>query len=189
MQENIKLKLSPPWVTYVNKLIALFGQDPEITIKVVENGIKIYVDNEEKALLLTKWLPFGKDFGNYALSITVYPPNSIADEQNLPSKLKLAAEIENLPIDRQFDLVFAKNPVYSFSHRVEGLFFNDVVYVVFKNEVVQFFNDNLNDIYGNVSTLYENLAREIFEYIPNNQVVFFCTDIKDESLRGERQWP
>lgn len=185
MQENLKLKLSPPWVTYVNKLIALFGQDPEITIKVIDSHVKIYVDNEEKALLLTKWLPFGKDFGNYALSITVYPPN----EQNLPSKLKLTAEIEDLPLDRQFDLVFAKNPVYSFSYRVEGLFSNDITYVVFKNEVVQFFNDNLNDIYGNISTLYENIARDILEYIPDNQVVFFCTDVKDESLRGERQWP
>lgn len=189
MQENIKLKLSPPWVTYVNKLIALFGQDPEITIKVTDSDVNIYVDNEEKAFLLTKWLPFRKDFGNYSLSITVYPSNSTTDEQNLASKLKLTAEIENLPVDRQFDLVFAKNPVYSFSHRVEGLFFNDIVYVVFKNEVVQFFNDNLNDIYGNVSTLYENIARDIFEYIPDNQVVFFCTDIKDDSLRGERQWP
>lgn len=189
MQENIKLKLSPPWVTYVNKLIALFDQDPEITIKVTNNFVQIYVDNEEKALLLTKWLPFGKQFGNYSLSIAVYPPNIATDEQSLSSKLKLSAEIENLPLDRQFDLVFAHNPVYSFSYRVEGLFLNDVVYVVFKNEVVQFFNDNLNDIYGNISTLYENIARDIFEGVFDNQIVFFCTDVKDESLRGERQWP
>ncbi len=188
MQENIKLKLSPPWVTFVNKLLALFGQDPEITIKVINDDVKIYVDNEEKAFLLTKLLPFKVDFGNYSLSILVYPPNLATDEQKFSSKLKLTAEIENLPLDRQFDLIFAKNPVYSFSHRVEGLFFNDIVYVVFKNEVVQFFNDNLNDIYGNVSTLYENIAKDIFKYI-DNQVVFFCTDIKDDSLRGERQWP
>lgn len=185
MQENIKLKLSPPWVTYVNKLIALFGQDPEITIKVIGSHVKICVDNEEKALLLTKWLPYGKNFGNYSLVITVYPSN----EQESSSKLKLAGEMEDLPLDRQFDLVFAKNPVYSFSYRVESLFSNDITYVVFKNEVVQFFNDNLNDIYGNVSTLYENIAREIFEDVSDNQVAFFCTDIKDESLRGERQWP
>ena len=186
MQENIKLKLSPPWVTYVNKLIALFGQDPEITIKVVGSHIKINVDNEEKALLLTKWLPYGKNFGNYNITLAVYPPNIAADKEELNSRLKLSTEIENLPLDRQFDLVFAHNPVYSFSHRTEGLFFNDVVYVVFKNEVVQFFNDNLNDIYGNVSTLYENIARDIFNF---EDIVFFCTDIKDESLRGERQWP
>jgi len=27
---NIKLKLSPPWVTYVNEIKALFENDPDI---------------------------------------------------------------------------------------------------------------------------------------------------------------
>lgn len=52
-------------------------------------------------------------------------------------------------------------------------------YVVFKNCVVQFFNDNLNDPHGVVSTLYENIADEIFKDIqfPNDGVAF-CTDIE-----------
>ena len=40
----------------------------------------------------------------------------------------------------------------------DGYWFVDITYVIFKNCVVQFFNDNLNDAHGLISTLYQNIA-------------------------------
>lgn len=61
-------------------------------------------------------------------------------------------------------------------------------YVVFKNCVVQFFNDNLNDIYGNISTLYQDIAREIFADA-EWEGVFYCTDVETHVAGMKRDWP
>ena len=53
---------------------------------------------------------------------------------------------------------------------------NPLHYVVFKNRVVQYWSDNLGDINGNTSTLYENIARDVFGETDN---VCFNTDTKD----------
>ena len=87
--------------------------------------------------------------------------------------------------------MFKNNPVFSFVHKVEGIYGFNAIYVVFKNKVVQYFNDNLNDIYGNTSTLYEDIARDIFENnIPVNNNVFYCTDVVDNKLKKPLgEWP
>ena len=50
-------------------------------------------------------------------------------------------------------------------------------YVVFKPEIVQFYDDNLASYYGVKTTLYEDIAREIFDQNSGN--VFFCTGNKE----------
>ena len=82
----------------------------------------------------------------------------------------------------------AGNPIVSYVEHIEVLS-NPIDYIVFEKEVVQYFNDNLGDIHGVESTLYEDLAREVFE---EHDGVFFCTDIDDyqaglEAPLGE--WP
>lgn len=52
---------------------------------------------------------------------------------------------------------------------------NSFTYVVFEKEVVQYWNDNLADYNGLTSTLYQDLAKEIFEDA-NLDGVYFCTD-------------
>ena len=43
---------------------------------------------------------------------------------------------------------------------------------VFAKEVVQYWNDSLSDPYGKVSTLYQDIAKDIFE---DTDGVMFCT--------------
>lgn len=175
----IRLKLSPPWVTYANMLIKLFGQDPDIKIKYDENQgvLKLFVENDEKAVLLSKFLPCVKKFGNITLGVDVIPANKKLD-------YNFGDEVS---IKDAFDIIFKNNPVYSFSYEVKGLFNNSIIYVVFVKEVVQFFNDNLNDIYGNVNTLYQTIAETIFEdcsYDLHN--VFYCTA---SDIAATTEWP
>jgi hypothetical protein len=64
-----------------------------------------------------------------------------------------------------FETAFSGNPAFAYvvAPAQDGYNYIDFTYVVFKNCVVQFFNDNLNDCHGLISTLYQDIAEEIFE--------------------------
>lgn len=158
-----KLRLSPPWYKFVNEVSLLFKEDEEVHIIYDEENydLKLYVDNENKAAALAELLPEKKEFGNVTLTIEVVPCNAA-------HKLTKVVNPELL-----YETAFNGNPVLSFIHRVSGIFVNDIVYVVFKNKVVQYFNDDLGDVYGQCSTLYQEIAKDLFPAVEN---VYFCTD-------------
>ena len=120
-------------------------------------------------------LPSLKMFGNVCLGITVIPDNNFAE-------LPLNVATEDL-----FNMAFDRNPVFAFTKSITGIFSNTLTYVVFKNRVVQFFNDNLNDIYGNISTLYQEIASDIFA--DKVEGVCFCTDIEEKVGVPLGEWP
>lgn len=199
MLSQVRLKLSPPWVTYVNKLKALFGEDPEINI--VHNAddlndevsVYLYVDNQEKADALSKLLPITKCFGNVLLNIYVVPPNATEEGEptvELLQNIRILGNIKSLAssIGEVFNTAFKGNPAYAFSYRVDSVLC-DITYIVFKNCVVQFFNDNLNDLHGNLSTLYQDIAAEIFEDLRISKNVFFCTDVEHKVGKPLGEWP
>ena len=172
-----RLKLAPPWITYVNKVQAMFGADPEIRI-VYDNDeveLKIYVEDSAKADAMQRLLPYYKTFGNAELGIKIIPANNKIDLGTVTNK-------------ELFDIAFARNPVYAFSQEVVGILTNTLTYVVFKNKVVQFFNDNLDDIHGLVSTLYQDIADELFEE-SDLYGVFYNTDIEEKAGMPLGEWP
>ncbi len=165
---NLKLKLSPPWTTYVNEVNALFGEDPDINITYDNSKMKLalYVKGAEKAAAISQLMPLEKRFGNISLKIFVIPENG--------GKLHLIKDKESI-----FFYAFENNPVLSLILTTPSdLWGFNSVYVVFKNKVVQFFNDNLKDIRGNMSTLYQNIAEDVFEEMYG---VSYCTDIPEEN--------
>lgn len=155
-----KMKLSPPWITFVNKIKALFDGDPDIKFQYDEDeySLKIFVEDAEKADALMKLLPTQKEFGNVVLKIAVIP----ADD-----------EIDYLDLFRS---AFKGNPNVSDITSVELPAGGLLNFVVFKKEVVQFFNDDTSDLHGVCSTLNENSAREVFG--ESYDTVYFCTDVK-----------
>lgn len=154
-----KVKLAPPWITLFNEIKAMFGNDPDITVEYNEdnNDIRLYVNGQEKADAITQLLPTERKYGNVVVKVTVVPANKLGKE-----KLSL------------FRKAFEGNPAFSYVKDIPGVF--SVSYVVFKNKVVQFFDDNLGDINGNRSTLYEEIARDIFEDVAG---IYFCTDVEE----------
>jgi len=154
------LNLSSPWVNYYRMINALFGNDPEIKIVFTENDntIRLFVSNAAKADALTQLIPPQKTFGNVTLNVIVIPANEVD------------ASFSSL-----FEIAFKDNPVFAFSKTVQGIMSNPISYVVFKNEVVQYYTDDLGDIYGNRSTLYQDIAKEVFG---SQDGVFFCTDVE-----------
>ena len=155
-----KLRLSPGWDIYYRKLSALFGRDDEVRIVYDEtnDNIKLYVDNVNKADALAQLLPIEKEFGSVTLTIEVIPCNT---------------KTKKTRCETVYHDAFDGNPILSYIKVVEGVFSNNITYVVFNREVIQYFNDSLADIHGMCSTLAQDIAREVFE---DAEGVFFCTD-------------
>ena len=154
-----KIKLSPPWLSFFRKLEALFKGDPEITLRYIEDpiAVKIYVDNPYKAAALSELLPQSRNFGGTIIYVDVVPCN----EDTKPSKATL------------FKTAFEGNPAFGYMIDLEDVFVNPIHYCVFAKEVVQYWDDNLSDPHGKVSTLYQDIAKDIFE---DTDEVIFCTD-------------
>ena len=179
---DIRLKISPPWVIYVRKLEALFDGDPMIAFNVdynAENGpsVVLSTNDGEKAAALAKLLPEEIIYGGVKLSIWVDCPN-------MPN----LAFPDNKVL---FETAFKGNPAfaYAIAPAQEGYNWYPMVYVVFKNSVVQFFADNLNDCHGVISTLYQDLAEEIFGS-GDITGVYFNTDIDRGNLgKPLGDWP
>jgi len=157
-----KLNLSAPWVEFYYEVEAMFKHDPQVHVVYDEDHYELYlyVDEAAKAAALEKLLPAEKEFGNVKLKISVVPAN-----------LENVDEIRDI-----YSVAFYGNPALSFIKNIHGVFANNMKYVVFRKEVVQYWVDDLGDIYGQRSTLYQEIAKDIFE---EHDGVFFCTDAED----------
>lgn len=159
-----KVALSAPWVTYAREIGAMFDDDPAIKVEYDEENVevKLYVEGVKKADAISQLLPVEKAFGGVKLKITIIPAN------------------ETLSANKQKQLfldAFEGNPAFETAVAVEGVFSNPITYVVFRKKVVQYYNDDLGDINGICSTLYQDIAKNIFE--GQTQGIYFCTDTKD----------
>ena len=177
---DVRLKISPPWITYIHKVQALFDGDPQIACNCNFGGsapsIVFACNNGDKVTALQMILPEEISFGNIKLKVVV---------DGVPSNRVFTSKVE------LFDTVFKGNPAYAYSvcPVEEGYQWIGTTYVVFNNCVVQFAADNLNDCHGVISTLYETIADELLTG-PATEGVLFNTNVERAGLGmplGE--WP
>lgn len=179
---SVRTKLSPPWIWYVNLLEQLFDPDPLIAFNFDYQGddgpvVTLATTDPDKAAALDKLLPEVKTFGNVKLSIMIDSPT--ISNRAFPRAKEL------------FETAFKGNPIFkgAISPCDDGYYYFDFTYVLFKKAVVQFFNDNLNDAHGIVSTLYQDIASIVFEEA-NLPGVYYCTDTSDDALgKPLGEWP
>ena len=156
-----KVKLSPPWDIFYREINAMFMRDPEVRVMYDEEALtlKLYVSNDDKADALMQVLPPQKTFGNVTLQIEVVPANDIV----------------NGSASQLWTRVFFGNDAVNDIREVKGIAgLPDMTFVLFRKEVVQYYTDNLRDLHGITSTLYQTIANDIF-LIPDG--VYFCTDV------------
>lgn len=157
--KNENVSISAPWYTYYREIYALLGTDPAIKIDFDDEKmvLTLYVTGDAKATALAHLLPAEKEFGLIKMKIIIIPGNE-----------------KKQKVDYLAD-AFSGNPILSYIFRVpiDVTQSNPMSYVAFRNEVVQYYNDNLGDPHGNVSTLSEILARDVFG---EGDGVFYCTD-------------
>lgn len=158
-----KLKMLSPWVVFYREVDAMFKQDEDVKVIYDEEAqsLKIFVDNTSKADALSQILPQEKGFGNVTLMIEVIPANYI-----------LQTSKEDL-----FRRAFLGNSAVVFVETTKEMpGFPPVTHIVFTKTVVQYFTDNLFDYYGVTSTLYQDIAKDIFI---NTEGVYFSTDVNE----------
>lgn len=148
------VKISPPWITYTNSVKAIFEKDPhvEVTYSNEDATLFLLIEGTEKFNAISALLPREKTFGNVTLTIDIEQKDNQLGNADL---FKAAFNGNEALVDfESFDTPFGPQH-----------------YAIFKKEVVQFYDDNLGDINGLKSTLYENIAREIF----GDLSVHYCT--------------
>jgi len=173
-----KVNLAAPWTTCYRQFQAFFKNDPSVKVEYNSNGpeIKLYVECPQKAEALTQLLAPTRTYGNVTLKITVIPANAPCGDlmEMVDDIARIKAAIHgNKAVSEVVDIKqeFITNPL---------------TYVVFKREVVQFFNDNLSDLHGLTSTLYQDLAEAIFtEHVG----VCFCTTANTGLGAPLGEWP
>ena len=168
------MNLVSPWVEYYRQVEALFKEDPFVDVVYDDSktALNLYVsENTTKAGVIAgairTLLPETKEFGNVNLYINVYPNN----EDVFTSMFK---SIDKNVIESAFTrnaAVIGIKTVY-----LQGKPFT---YVIFKREVVQYFTDDIGDIHGIHSTLYQNIANGVLNDHPG---IFFCTDTQNGDL-------
>ena len=153
------VKLSAPWEKFARELTAMFDKDPDVIVSPLrdegdDKRIRVFVTGHDKCNAIGMILPQKQTFGGVTVHISVHESNKV---------------MNTIDLYRQ---AFSGNEAVSFVEECEvsGGKFN---YVVFKPYVVQFFNDNIGNIYGMESMLMEDVARDVFN---SESGIFFCTD-------------
>lgn len=177
---DVRLKLLSPWVIFFKKVSALFDGDPQLTCAMNYDGptpsIVISCSNGDKVTALQQILPESINYGGVELDICI---------DGTPSNRAFLNKKE------LFETAFENNPVFAYAFSpVEDVYnWFDMTYVVFKNCVVQFFADNLNDCHGVISTLYQDIASDVLTG-PSTQGVYFNTDIERGAVgKPLGEWP
>lgn len=169
------LKMISPWVKYYREVDAMFKNDPEVHVVYDEDEmeLKIYVDDQVKGEAIEMLLPNEKVYNtdtvgvNIALKISVVPCNT--------SVRKTFNRSDDDPkyYSKLFHAAFCGNQAFCDVIPIEGVFGFNAAYVIFTKEVVQYYSDNIGDYFGLISTLYQDIALDIFKELPG---VFYCTD-------------
>lgn len=155
-----EVKLSPPYVTFYNALEAMFSGDEAYHLSPLDDATKsctLTTDNRMKYILLKENLKTEfPEFGESGLTINLEYVGRDGMDAN-----ELAA-------------IFSTNPHFSYLFESKGGPF-PFASCVFKNEVIQYHNDNLFDPHSYKSDLAENIVKGLFK-----TRCFVSTDIKSE---------
>ena len=158
-----KVMLEAPWETWCKELKAMFEHDNDIAVSEIyepENGmdtdyaVAVMVHNHEKFLALDRLMPRMKSFGNVTLGIDLF------DEEN-----------NEVDVASLFRALFKGNPIVDSIQTRTDQTGTDWNYVLFKPDVIQFFDDDISDYNGLWSGLAEDIARDVFD----GRGVCFCT--------------
>lgn len=140
-----KVSLSPPWITKTEELRALFGADPDIDVEYNDEAKEVIIEsvNTFKIMALQKILVPSVTFGDVTLTIKCLVKDG--SEGDVESLIKTA---------------FTGNPHFS-QVITAPTPYGEQVYALFKKEVIQFYNDDTSDYYGNWNGLSEDILRNV----------------------------
>lgn len=154
--------IEAPWYNYYKKIYNLFSVDIEVTVDedLTENEdgnfeFTISSKNAVKLEAIEAILGYGRVFGNVKVLIKYGYENM--KEENYSETYKKA---------------FSGNPLFKEVIDIEMPFHGKSSYVVFKKDIITFYDDNLSDYRGNNHYIVADLVKDVVA----NTKLFICTE-------------
>jgi hypothetical protein len=153
--------LSPPWYTVRSMLNGTVGASPCVEVgqvNVDQNPYTLDVTacSNKVASSLAVILRRHWRFGNVQLKVRVLDPTGKEVKPRIqPGPDPVAA------IRARFETALADNPLFSMILENQGVLDPHNFWVETKKEVIQFFNDDLSDYYGNKNVVAENAFADV----------------------------
>lgn len=147
-------------ITYVHQVEQFFKYDKDVNVVYsdTDNILDLYVNSAKKSFALNILMPKTVTSNKNIITINVI---SLYDE----IKCKLS-DIE------LYNEAFLNNPIHVDTRSV--LYYpRNLIYILFRPEIIKFYDDDLKNYNGYHHMLYEDIARNIFVQKDN---VFFCTN-------------
>lgn len=177
--------LSPPWITYFNEIQFSIGADPKVTVGPLisvddDYIILVTVTGNEKAKAIATLLNPAVNFGNINVNVVVSNrEGQIASPFPCP--------LDAFEIAHYFQVALGGNPFFEdvvVKPQLPGG--PNVVYPVFKPEVIQFFNDDIS----NLCNTFVAVAADVFKDVIQNTIcdvpILFSTSCGGTSVASER---
>lgn len=158
--------MQSPWVTTYGKIRSLFQNDPDLKISNLSGdheGVYTFAitsANVTKLTAIEKILKNEFVFGNVTLQVKFIYDDSEDDEKITANDFKNA---------------FNGNSIVRDVKTVKNPFGDEQTFVMFGKDVIQFYNDDLTDLYGNFNGLSEDIAREVFN--KTDASINYMTDV------------
>ncbi|WP_088832129.1 hypothetical protein [Paenibacillus tyrfis] len=166
------VQLSPPQNIYFSKILNSVGNDPLVQVnplrQVSSNRflITVRVRGNRKARALATLLVLNKRIGNILIQVRIL--NSKGDLIR-----PIRRSFNRFEIARLYRIAFRTNRLFSFA--VSRTLPVRAVFPVFKAKVVQFFADNLADLFRNLNEVAAFVFRDVLKQKFKNIAINFST--------------
>lgn len=173
MTEEKKMPgLSPPWYTLWNKIKYSIGNDTAVTVNQLDTKsspyiVPITVADHDKAVAIASVMILRHQMGNITVDVQVKDgAGKIVSPETPESAEKLAELLKKALGDNAWFVEVVVMPSFQ----------RGVVFPVFKKAVIQFFNDDLSDLYRNYNNVVGFVFREVLNPGPGGIPILCSTD-------------
>lgn len=179
---GVEVNLSPPWVTYNNKLRYSLGADPQISVGTVFQPpnsdyyvVVVTVTGAQKAQALANIISPEQTFGTTPLYIVVTDSESNLYTQNCGAVSNIYDVASNVITALSGNPYFAQVIVNAapFDHKLL------IVYPIFCSQVIQFYNDDLSNLCQTYSDVAANVFGDVLLSLVCDYFVFYSNDCTD----------
>ncbi|MCL2446093.1 MAG: hypothetical protein FWD06_04950 [Oscillospiraceae bacterium] len=172
MSKDNLIGLSPPWYTFFNMVKYSIGNDQCVNVldmqEISEQSFLIPIDVDccDKARALATIVVSYKKFGNINVYVEVLHHGNVVQPGAAPKGLESLVKLyqQALETNRCFQCV-----------EFRKIFDSVLLFPVFERTVIQFFNDDLSDLYNNFNGIAANVFAEVLRLSVNDIHIYPST--------------